>query len=234
MTQVISRLFENEKTAQSVFDRLRFEGLPPRALRIVTAQDGESADALAARFTKLDVAQDAAKAYAQHMTGSQAAMVVHATYKPLGAAKITRGVVDRMNPMNVGDVTEESFVPDAPSRAPSILDSHPLFFTTRVSDRRFPSGGPVSQGLGPQLLMKSRPRTSAIKGGRFMSRAFWPMALLKTDRTANSAIRGGKHMSRTFWPQPLLSRKERRLSVIRGGSLPLSRALGFPPVMTRP
>lgn len=234
MTQVISRLFEDEKLARHVLDRLRFEGLPPRALRVITAQPGESAEALADRIAGLDVAHDAAQAYAQHMADGRAAVVVHATYKPLGAAKLTRNTLDRNNPIDLGDVTEETYVPDSPSRAPSILDSHPHFLTTRVHDRRIPSGGPVSHGLGPKLIMKSRPRTSAISGGRFMSRFFWPMPLLKTNRTASSAIRGGKHMSRAFWPMPLLSRKERRLSVIPGGSLPLSRALGFPAVMTRP
>ncbi|WP_317056867.1 hypothetical protein [Roseovarius rhodophyticola] len=234
MTQVISRLFESEKLAQGVADRLRFEGVPQRAVRVVTAKAGEGEKDLATRISGYSVAANAAKAYAKHIGSGKAAVVVHATYRPLGAAKLTRNVMDRNNPIDLGDVTEETHVPDKPSRAPSIMDSHPHFLTTRVHNRRIPSGGPVSHGVGPKLLLKHRPRTSAISGGRYMSRFFWPMPLLKKNREARSAIRGGKHMSRMFWPQKLLSTKERRLSVIPGGSLPLSRALGFPAVMTRP
>jgi len=233
MTQVISRLFESEKLAENVADRLRFEGVPNSATRVVTAKAGESEKDLAARISGYSVATNAAKAYAKHIRSGNAAVVVHASYRPLGAAKLTRNVLDRNNPIDVGDVTEETYVPDKPSHAPSILDTHPHFLTTRVNSRRIPSGGPISHGLGPKLLLKHRPRTSAISGGRYMSRFFWPMPLLKKNREARSAIRGGKHMSRMFWPQKLLSTKERRLSVIPGGALPLSRALGFPAVMTR-
>ncbi|MEO1138487.1 MAG: hypothetical protein AAFW87_03430 [Pseudomonadota bacterium] len=234
MTQVISRLFENETIAQGVADRMRFEGLPPRAVRIVMAQSGEGSDTLTRRIADMGVDDGAAQAYAQHMADGKVAVVVHASYRPLGAAKITRGIMARNPAIDLGDITEETYVKEGPSRAPSILDSHPTFLTSRMARRSMQSAGPISRGLGPKLIMKSRPRTSAIKGGRFMSRMFWPMPLLKTDRTATSAIRGGKHMSRAFWPMPLLSRKERRLSVIPGGALPLSRALGFPTVMTRP
>ena len=233
MTQVISRLFDNEKIAQGVVDRLRFEGIPPSAMRLVTAESDETPDAIADRLGKYDVAPDAATLYAKHMADGKAAVVVHASYKPLGAAKLTRSVMNKNDPINLGDLTEETFIPDRPSHAPSILDSHPLFLSTRIDQRPFSSGGPISRGLGPQLLLKSRPRNSAIRGGKFMSRGFWPMPLVKTDRNATSAIRGGKYMSKAFWPMPLLSRKKRSLSVIHGGALPLSRALGFPAVMTR-
>ena len=233
MTQVISRVFESEKRARGVVDRLRFEGIPTSAMRVVTARTGESSKDIAARLGRLDVDAGAAKAYASHISEGRAAVVVHATYRPLGAAKLTRGILDRNDPIDMQGATEETYVPDRPSHAPSILDTHPHFLTSRVDDRRIPSGGPVSHGLGPKLLLKHRPRTSAIRGGKHMSRMFWPMPLLKKGREARSAIRGGKHMSRGFWPQKLLSTKQRRLSVIPGGSLPLSRALGFPAVMTR-
>lgn len=230
MTQVISRLFESETLASGVAERLRFEGLPVRVIRVVSAKPNETANQLAARLGSYNVASDAAKAYAKLIKAGNAAVVVHAGYKPLGAAKITRNTLARNASVDAGKVTEEVFVKDKTGRATSIMDSHPHFLTTRVHNRRLTSGGPVSSGVCPKLIMTHRPRTSAISGGRFMSRFFWPMPLLKKRRNARSAIRGGKHMSRMFWPQKLLSTKERRLSAISGGSLPLSRALGFPTV----
>jgi hypothetical protein len=141
--------------------------------------------------------------------------------------------MNRNKPVNLGDVDEETYIPDRPSHAPSILESHPLFLTRRIDQLPFSPGGPISRGLGPQLLLKSRRRDSAIRGGKFMSKIFWPMPLLKDKKSADSAIRGGKYMSKAFWPMPLISRKKRNLSVIHGGALPLSRALGFPAVISR-
>lgn len=231
MTQVISRLYEDETRALSVAERLRFEGLPPRAIRIITLKTGEAKSDLTERLTRINIASDTAPKYASHIAAGKAAVVVDASFKPLGAAKITRNVLGRNDPIDLGEAIEEVYVPDKPGEKVSVLDSHPLFLTTPVRNRRFSSGGPISHGLGPKLLMKQRPRTSAIRGGKFMSKAFWPMALLKKTRSASSAIRGGKHMSRMFWPQPLLSSKKRRLSVIPGGALPFSRTFGFKPLI---
>lgn len=233
MTKVITRLYSEEKRAHSVADKLRWEGIPQRAIRVVAANGDEDAEALKARLHKMDVHPDAVTAYVDHIGAGKAAVVVHATHKPLGAAKITRRTMDAGSPVDLGGVEQEQFVPDGPSHAPSILDTHPRFLTSRIDVVRIRTGQPVSNGIFPKTILKSGPRNSAIRGGRHMSRMFWPMPLLKKNRKASSAMRGGRYMSRAFWPMPLLSRKERSLSVIPGGALPLSRALGWPTVSNR-
>jgi hypothetical protein len=233
MTTVITRLFESENLANGVADRLRWEGIPNRAVRVVEAKEGEAATDLADRLNQAGVHESTVKAYAQHMAKGHAAIVVHATHKPLGAARIVRDTMSANDTTDAGEVIEEYTTPTAPSNAPSILDDHPLFLTPRIDRKRIQDTGPISHGLGPKLLIKDRTSHSAMRGGRFMSRMFWPMPLLSRKRTSHSAMSGGGYMSRMFWPQRLVATKKRRLAVIPGGALPLSRALGFATVVTR-
>ncbi|WP_135506505.1 hypothetical protein [Roseovarius aestuariivivens] len=234
MTLVITRLFEDETTARKAFGALRDKKLPPRDMRIVQAQEGESAEALEKRLGSMDVVADAVGKYAKKLAaGGKAVLVVNATSKPLGAARITRETLAKFTSVDIGVDDEENYVPDRPTQAASILDRHPHILFSRLDYTRLREAGPISRGLGPKLLMKQRPRTSAIHGGAFMSKKIWPMPLLKEKKSANSAMRGGRYMSKAFWPMPLLSRKERSLSVIRGGALPMTRGLGLDAVIRR-
>lgn len=231
MTTVITRLYADEDTAKSVENRLRWEGFPKHTMRVITA-DGGDADATRDRLSRADVNEALVSEYAQRLGAGAAVLVVYATYKPLGAARIAREIIGKSAALDQASDTNDFYVPERPDHAPSILKDHPRLMTLPLEPEDY-RGGPISRELGIRLLSPRKERTSAIRGGRFMSRAFWPMSLVSRGRKATSAISGGRHMSRAFWPMPLVSTKPRKNSVIRGGALPLSRLLGWPPISPR-
>lgn len=234
MTLVITRLFEDETTARKAFGALRDKRLPPRDMRILMAKEGEAAETLEERLRGMDIAADAVADYAKNLAaGGKAVLLVNATSKPLCAARITRETLAEFQTITVGAKEEENYVPDLPTPFPRILDTHPHILMSPLDHVRIREGAPISRGLGPKLLLKQRPRRSAISGGRFMSQRIWPMPLLKDKKSADSAIKGGKHMSKSFWPMNLISRKERSLSVIPGGALPMTRGLGLKAIIRR-
>jgi hypothetical protein len=234
MTTVITRLYADEEAASAVARRLSWEGLPARALQVITGS-GMSRDAIAAKMGRAGVHETAVPAYSERVAGGNALLVVRATYKPLGAARITREVTARTPTIDAGGVIDEHYFADPPDHAPSVLKDHPRFLSLDLDFGEY-KGGPISAELGIPLLTRghrNRP-LHVYKGGKHVSRAFWPMPLLSRKRSANSAMHGGRFMSKLFWPMPLITRKERTRSVIRGGALPFSRAFGMPTIIRRP
>ena len=225
MAQIISRLFTEEKFARSAYDRFRTEWFPKHAMAIYH-KDGPGGDQVEAKLVEAGVNPDTAAAYASHVAKGAAVLVVAATYKPLGAARIARSIMADVDGVDVGDLPEESYMKDRPDPAPSILKDHPQFFTAAPGPFD-PPATLVSRAMGLKLLSQQRPRTSAISGGRFMSRAFWPGPLLSNKERKNKVMSDGRRMSRMFWPAPLVTSNPRRLSVIRGGGQPFSRLLGW-------
>ncbi len=226
MTTIISRVFPDEATAHQASERLVFRGLPSRDCMVIATQDD---DKLSAKMDAARVDDSARAAYAKALKSGKALLVVHATYKPLTAATVVRETLAKMDTVDVGDVVDDRFVPDGPQSAPSVLREHPLFLTVRASRASY-SSGPVTKGLGFRMLSPRKTSTSAMRGGGYMSRVFWPMPLISKKPRKSSVIQGGRHVSKAFWPMPLLSKKPRTSSVIHGGDLPFSRMLGWPPI----
>ncbi|MES2143933.1 MAG: hypothetical protein V4516_06145 [Pseudomonadota bacterium] len=52
--------------------------------------------------------------------------------------------------------------------------------------------------LGSNPIIAGKPRTSAMRGGAYMSRFFWPMKLVSASRERSSAIPGGGLVSSLF------------------------------------
>lgn len=226
MTTVFTRLYADEDKAHAVRDRLRFVGFPPTALQVIV-EGGRDRDALVRKMEGASVAREAAESYAGMMGGGRALLVVRATYIPLRAPTLAREILDRSDAIESGVRPEELYVPDGPDHAPSVLKTHPRFLTLPTESDDF-RPGPVTSRFGLPLLTGKRTSHSAIRGGKHVSKYFWPMPLVIRKRKANSAIRGGKHMSKYFWPMPLVTTKPRKNSVIRGGAQPFSRLLGWP------
>lgn len=231
MTTIITRLFASEEAAQRVANKLHWEGFPKRAYRVIPASAGSDAAAMEDRLKRAGVDPDAAAAYAGKLGDGGAVMVIHATYKPLGAARIAREILGRAETVDVGSVNDDFYVPDGPQRASSVLKDHPRIMTLPIGEEEIPRG-PVTERFFP-LLKAHKEGRSVMDSDRRMSRAFWPMPLVIRGRESHSVISGGKHMSTTFWPMALVSTSPRRKSVIPGGGLPLSRALGWPPISRR-
>jgi hypothetical protein len=225
MTTVITRLFASEKAVAAQIKRMQFKGFPRHAMRMFT-----SVDAVADKLKNAGVKGSTADAYAEKL-GDGAVLLINATYKPLGAARIARELLAKAETVDMGGHAEESYVKTQPEKAPSVLKEHPRFATMlqEVENR-----GPITGMVGMRMLSPHRTKRSAMSdGGRRMSRMFWPMPLLKEKRKANSAISGGRHMSKMFWPMPLVSTKPRRLSVIRDGDHPFSRIFGWQMIRDR-
>jgi hypothetical protein len=232
MTTVITRLYGDPKTAAEAAGRLKWNGLPANAVRVITSDGPAAGGDLDARLARAGVDPAAVPTYTRAVAAGGAALVVRATYVPLGAARITRETLAKTKSVDSGGVVEEYYVSEGPDPAPSVLKSHPRFLSLDLKPGEY-KGGPISADLGIRLLSKRERKSRVYHGGRYMSKWFWPMPLLATKRSASSAIKGGAHMSKVFWPMPLLSRKERTRSVIRDGALPFSRALGMSTVTRR-
>jgi len=217
MTTVITRIFEDEAAASKTAKYLRLKGLPDSAVKVIAGGD---ADDLSEALRKAQVHEDAVKPYADSIKKGHAALIVRATYVPLGAPRITRDILARRDTVDMGDVMEEHYFTDPPEKSKSILKHHPRFLTARIR-----GGGPV---MGPKTVIRNRKATSAVGKERHVSRLFWPMPLLSTKERRIKVHRGGRYMSKSFWPMPLLSHKERRKSVVEGGGPVFSRALGWP------
>ncbi len=225
MTTVITRLFEDEAGAKKAVEKLQFRRIPARAAKIITASG--DADALKAAMTKAQVHGSAVDAYAEHVEAGKALLVVTVTHIPLTAATIARNVLAKRETIPVDGITDDYYMADGPQPASSILNGHPLILSLRLDESKH-EGRPISEGLGLRLLKAHRTKRSAIHGGGFKSRMFWPMPLLSHKERKNRVYRGGRHMSKAFWPMRLITRSGRRNRTIEG--LTISRVLCWPTV----
>lgn len=226
MATIISRLYGSEKAARALAKRLVWEGVPRRDVDVIVRQEGEAADALAARIRRLAVQDTAAARYAAGVADGATLVVVRATYKPLGAAKVARRMMDAAGPADVGLASEERKVADVPSRSEglSVLTGHPKILSLDLHPGEPRHGGTVTGALGFRTIGRRRDRrSSVIHGGAHMT----PFRVTHGRSGRSSVYHGGRYMSRWFWPMPLVSTRERSRSVIQGPGEVFSRALGW-------
>lgn len=170
MTQVITRYFETEEKTRSVRKTLELEGFPRKALRVFT--DPKSVvDALTAEH----VDPATAKAYADRLKSGGAVLLAKATFKPLGAAKLTRQVTADMGAVDMGDLSQEVYVKDKPGQTDSVLTDHPLFLSRK-------KGAPRRKGNymadWPIPLISRRKPADEFGFPRHARMANWPIGLL--------------------------------------------------------
>ncbi len=94
MTTVVSRLYADAKTADSVSKALRKNGHLDGNIDVISAGDSDR-DALALRITEARVSGAAAARYAERLEGDRRLLVVRVPFMPLGAAKNAIETVDR-------------------------------------------------------------------------------------------------------------------------------------------
>ncbi|MEM7507825.1 MAG: hypothetical protein AAF415_13875 [Pseudomonadota bacterium] len=223
MTTIITRLYENEKTAKSVVKKLHDAGFPDNLVDMISKSSNAQSEMAHAHLSA-----QAADAYGKAMKDGNVLVVVRAPFTPFGAAARAMMIVDDAPSIDASVENENEYIKQEVSTeySKSVMTDHPLFFT-RPRHPDAPRSSTVTGALGFRLLSKDTRRNSAIAGGRHMSRAFWPMPLLKSKRRKTSAISGGRFMSKAFWPTPLLSTKPRSLSVRPGGGTPFSEIFGL-------
>jgi hypothetical protein len=229
-TTLITKLYATPEAADAVRKDLSWRGFPPYQMRVFTKRKGDTGKALAAKMAENHVASAAATAYAKKVMSGGALLVVMADYRPLNALRIAREVIGDSEPVESGVAEEEYKIDPGKDHAPSIFRHHPHILTTRREDSE-PWTPRFTEQMGWPLLSSKPRRSSVISGGRFMSKRFWPGALLRTKPRRSSVFSGGRYMSKRFWPMPLISDKPRKLSVIKGGDIPLSRVLRWPPIV---
>ena len=217
MTTIITRLFSDEKSARNAIDRLIFKGVPRRDCDVF------SGDVTAEQLAQAKVDDSAIATYAQGLAAGHTVAVVRATFRPLGAAKLTREVLAQHGGIETDGLIEDRYIPDGVQPSSSILRSHRRFLTLR---NELSGRGPVTAGFGMRMLKPHRTKRSVISGGKRMS-WFWPMPLLSTKPRRKKVMSGGRAISRAFWPMPLLSQTPRGKKVSPGGGAVFSRALGW-------
>lgn len=198
MTTIITRLYPDMSAAKAAMASLLEVGQNPETIQIITSKspNGGEAAMKAAR-----IGSAAASAYAGAMTGDQALLVVQAPFNPRGTALNAIRTLKGHPAMDVGLEDEDVYLREYPSVDLSgrIMTRHPLLMSNQFKR--------LSHGhiLGNDPVIRGKQRTSAIRGGAYISRYFWPMKLVSTPKERNSAMRGGFLFSSLFG-LPLLTK----------------------------
>lgn len=198
MTTIITRLYPDLATAQGVVAALLASGHEASTIDVIT-KGGDGAPEqrmLAARVPKASAA-----AYAPGIGKGAALLVVQAPFAPIGTARHAMKVVNRTPAINVGIANENHYIREEPKVETRGSVQHGTVFYMSNPYRSLGHG----HILGSNPILPPKERTSAIRGGAYMSKMFWPMKLVTTGRQANSAIPGGFLFSKMFGIPTLLA-----------------------------
>lgn len=198
MTTIITRLYSDRSAAVAAKDSLLNYGLNEDIIGIITAETGGGA---LAAMKAARVSTASANVYLGAITGDRALLVVEAPFNPIGTARTAIKVLGKHPALDVGLADEDVYLREYPNvrHEDSLLKGSPLLMSNPF--RKLPHG-PV---LGSNPIIRSKERTSAMRGGGYMSRMFWPMKLVSPQKERNSAIRGGMLFSSLFGLPLLMS-----------------------------
>ena len=190
MTTIISRVYADKATAEGVVAKLREAGHPEANIDMISAGDADMAESLA----KSRVGDTAAAVYTDMLKGKASMVVVRCLLTPFGAARNAMSIVDGAESLPADLPSQNRYVREQPQtgRFLSVMTDHPLMLTSKYELRR--ERHRMSDVMSWRLLSPSRPRTSAISGGRFMSQRILPFPLLSRKKSKQTAIPGGKRM----------------------------------------
>lgn len=191
MTTIITRLYPDVTAAQAVVAALTGSGHSPANIDVIT-RDGPAA--AADRMRAARVPQASAAAYAPAIAEGRALLVMCAPFAPIGTARHAIRTVNRFPALSVGIANEDVYIREDPKVETSgkIYPGTTFFMSNPY--RRLSHG----HVLGSNPILPSKPRTSAIRGGAYMSTKFWPGKLLSAPKERTSAIRDGGTVSALF------------------------------------
>ncbi|MFM7445167.1 MAG: hypothetical protein ACKO2N_14890 [Tabrizicola sp.] len=191
MTTIINRLYPDMATAQGVVAKLDANGHEASTIDII-AKGGDGSTET--RMKAARVPNRSAAAYGPAIADGAVLLVVRAPFAPMGTARDAIRVVNRTASMDVGVENEDYYVRENPRvDIAGKVQTGKVFYMSNPH-RRMGHG----HVLGSNPIMAAKVRTSAIRGGAYMSKMFWPMKLVKTGRQAGSAISGGFLFSSIF------------------------------------
>jgi hypothetical protein len=212
MTRIITRVFADVADAERAVYRMNMKGVPKRNREIILKGNNAKAE-----MERAGVHESALSSYSDYLAKGHAVVVVRATYKPLGVARIVREIFDKLDAVQTGSkVVNDHPVAWEPDKSPSVLKDHPRFLTFPGMEMT----GHITDSFGFPMLKTRKPKRNLMSGGKRMSRMFWPMPLISKKKRSSSVMRGGRQMSKSFWPAKLISSKPRRKSVIPSGGYP--------------
>jgi hypothetical protein len=191
MTTIITRLYKDLATAQAVAAELTSAGHDTSTIEVI-GRDGEGS--AEARMAEARVPKASAAAYAGGIAKGAALLVVRAPFAPIGTARHAIRVVNRTAAINVGLADEDVYIREQPKLEKIGKVLHGTVFYMSNPHRSMTHG----HIMGSNPLIASKPRTSAIPGGAYMSTKFWPGKLLSAPKERSSAIRGGMLISALF------------------------------------
>ena len=188
MTTIITRLYSDVTAAQAVVAALTGSGHNPATIDVIT-RDGPTPATDRMRAARVPAAS--AAAYAPAIAEGRALLLVSAPFAPMGTARHAIKTVNRYPALSVGLANEDVYIREDPKVETSgkILTGTTFFMS---NPHRSTGHGRV---FGANQLMPSKPRTSAMRGGGYMSTKFWPGKLLSAPKERNSAIRGDWQLS---------------------------------------
>lgn len=191
MTTIITRLYPSGAAAKAAVDDLLSRGHGEDYIHILT-RDGSGT--VTERLRAARVNPEAARAYAGPVSEGRVLVVVQAPFNPIGAARHAIRVLDLHPALDVGLANENDYIREdaRPDLSASILRDHPLCMSKK---HRETMHGHI---LGSNPILPSKPCTSAIRDGAYISTKFWPMKLLSPARVKTSARNSDWQLSRMF------------------------------------
>ncbi len=199
MTQIITRYFDKAEQAIKAREELiQFNRFSPRIIDVY-----DSADGLATNLDANHVAPETAKAYEAKMSSGGAVMLVHAGYKPLRVAQITRDVTAAFGAVDMGDLQEEVTVKDPPKLGVSILSDHPHVFLKRHR----PGQTNFHMADWPIPLISRRKPFTETWFPRHAHMANFPIPLIDRRKPYTGSI-FPRHARMANFPIPLISRRK--------------------------
>jgi hypothetical protein len=191
MTTIITRLYKDVATAQGVASALTAAGHDAATVDVISRDGAGDAEA---RMIEARVPRASAAAYAPGVAKGAALLVVRAPFAPMGTARHAIRVVNKTPAIPVGLADEDVYIREQPTIETSGTVLQGTVFYMSNPHRSLVHG----HILGSNPILPARPRNSAIPGGRYMSKMFWPGKLLSPQRERTSAIRGGWLFSSIF------------------------------------
>lgn len=181
MTTIITRLYDDRKTAEHAVTALKLQNHPDENIDVVEYGEGAKAAMIDAR-----VPEPSADAYVKKMTRGRTLVVYRAPVTPFGAARNAIDTLDEFESVDAGVENQNVYLSEGPAEDMFLdmkVDTQHRHYATWGNERR---RGLVSDAFGIPTLTAQKSKDSVLHGTHYMSRWFWPMPLvIRTKPKAN-------------------------------------------------
>ncbi len=191
MTTIISRLYDDARTAKAAAADLAAAGFPDDIVHVITRADGPAA----MRAARLGAAS--ADAYADGVAAGKALLVVEAPFSPIGAARQAMQIADKYPSAYVAGAVPNDYIAERPRSeliTLSILSDHPRFLSQDIVPGLTRTRGRISDAFGLRTLSRYKTRRPLLTGTH-ISTKFLPFKLIYRSKRKTSAFPNGGHVT---------------------------------------